>query len=99
MPPAIEPDYPEAHNYLGIALAQQGKLEQAEEHFKEALRPTPDQPLMHFNLGLLHQKQGRPEQAMEDFRRALQIDPGYSPAREMLEAMGGQPEDIEGSGE
>jgi Flp pilus assembly protein TadD len=29
------------HNNLGIALAQKGKLEDAEVHFKEALRIRP----------------------------------------------------------
>jgi len=38
----LDPGYAEVHNNLGIALARKGRLEDAEGHFKEALRLRPD---------------------------------------------------------
>jgi len=38
----LDPDYAEAHNNLGIALARKGKLEAAGVHFKETLRLNPN---------------------------------------------------------
>ena len=36
------PDYPEAHNYLGMALMMQGNREEAVRHFRQALWLKPD---------------------------------------------------------
>ncbi|MCP4693173.1 MAG: tetratricopeptide repeat protein, partial [Desulfobacterales bacterium] len=36
------PNYAEAHNNMGGALASRGKLEEAIHHFSEALRIKPD---------------------------------------------------------
>jgi len=36
-----KPDYAEAHNNLGVALAKQGRLKEAMSHFSEALRIKP----------------------------------------------------------
>jgi len=46
----LRPDYAEAHNNLGVALAQQGKREQAVVHFSQALRLKPDDEAVRNNL-------------------------------------------------
>ena len=46
----LRPDYPEAHNNLGILLARQGRLEAAIGHFRETLRIRPDNPEAQRNL-------------------------------------------------
>jgi tetratricopeptide (TPR) repeat protein len=38
----IKPDYPDAHNNLGNALAQMGSLADAIPHLEQALRINPD---------------------------------------------------------
>ena len=48
----IKPDFAEAQNSLGIALARQGKLKEAIVHFSEALRLKPDYAEARHNLGL-----------------------------------------------
>ena len=47
----IKPDYAEAHNNLGIALAQTGKIEDAIGQYEQALRIKPDYAEAHYNLG------------------------------------------------
>jgi len=37
-----KPDYPEAHNYLGSALYQQGRTGEAIREFQQALKLKPD---------------------------------------------------------
>jgi tetratricopeptide (TPR) repeat protein len=44
------PDDEKAHNNLGTLLAQQGRLDEAIEHFSEALRIKPDFVEAHRNL-------------------------------------------------
>ena len=39
---AIRPDWPEAHNNLGIALASQGRIAEALPHFERAVTLKPD---------------------------------------------------------
>jgi Flp pilus assembly protein TadD len=46
----IRPDYAEAHNNLGVALARQGRLEEAIARFGEALRLKPDYEEARTNL-------------------------------------------------
>ena len=46
----IKADYPEAHNNLGVALAQQDKLREAIAHFKKALQLKPDYAQARSNL-------------------------------------------------
>ena len=40
----LKPDYPEAHNNLGVTLKDQGKLDEAIAEYREALRLKPDTP-------------------------------------------------------
>jgi tetratricopeptide (TPR) repeat protein len=46
----LDPEIAQAHNNLGIILIQQGDVEQAIVHFKEALRIKPDFDLADANL-------------------------------------------------
>ena len=55
----IKPDYAEAHNNLGIALAQTGKIEEAIAHYEQALRIKPDYAEAHNNLGIALAQTGK----------------------------------------
>ena len=48
----IKPDYAEAHNNLGIALVQAGRMQEAIGHYEQALRIKPDYAEAHYNLGM-----------------------------------------------
>jgi Tfp pilus assembly protein PilF len=73
-----------AMNNLGLVLAKQGNLPEAESFFLAALRIREDFADAHNNLGSVRRAQGQSEAARESFRRALAIDPTHRLARENL---------------
>jgi tetratricopeptide (TPR) repeat protein len=75
---------PLIHNNLGLALAAQGKLDQAMAHYAEALRLEPDFAMAHNNLGIALAAQGKLDQAMAHFAKALRLQPDYAEAHNNL---------------
>ena len=67
----IKPDFAEAHNALGDALVQLGKLDAAVTSYGRALALRPDIAEVHYNLGGALRKQGRLEEAEAAYRRAI----------------------------
>lgn len=59
---------------LGVALAGEGKTDEAAVAYGEALLRKPDQHYAAVNLGLLREGQGRDEDALEIWRRSIQSD-------------------------
>ena len=47
----IKPDYAEAHDNLGMALAGRGQVDEAIAHYQKALEIKPDYVEAHNNLG------------------------------------------------
>jgi Flp pilus assembly protein TadD len=60
----LKPDDAEAQNNLGIALAQQGRLDEAAACFQQAVRLKPDYPDAHNNLGNILEKQDKLDEAL-----------------------------------
>ena len=58
----INPNYADAHNNLGILLAESGRYAEAEKEFRRSIeiKPAPD---AYYNLGLLLAKLGRYDEA------------------------------------
>jgi Flp pilus assembly protein TadD len=81
---AKHPESPRAHNKLGVALAAEGRLGEATEHYREALRLDPGRPRIHNNLGLALQEQGRTDEATAHFQAALRVDPTDATAHNNL---------------
>lgn len=73
---SLKPDFVDAHNGLGMALAVRGRNDQAIAHFERALVLKPDYPLVHNNLGSALAMQGQMDQAIVHFERALALKPG-----------------------
>ena len=69
-----------AHNYLGSALAEHEKLNEAIAHFERALQLKPDSVLACANLGKALTQQGKLDAAIAHFERALQLKPDYAEA-------------------
>ena len=67
-----------AHNNYGALLLDQGNLETAEPHFKEALRLKADNAESFNNLGLLLQKKGDFEKAIPYYQKAIHLQPGVA---------------------
>ncbi len=64
-----------AHFNLAFTLAEQGRLEDAAEHYQQALRLQPDYIQARNNLGSLLVRQGRVQEAIEHFQQVLRIQP------------------------
>jgi Flp pilus assembly protein TadD len=67
-----------AHNNLGVALAEQGRLEEAIGHYNEALRIKPGEAEVHNNLGNALVARGNFEEAIGHYYEALRIQPNYA---------------------
>jgi tetratricopeptide (TPR) repeat protein len=69
-----------AHFNLGIALHDQGKLQEAIAEYHEAIRLKADHALAHINLGGALHDQGKTEEAIAAYRAAVRLKPDYSVA-------------------
>ena len=69
---------------MGLALAAQGKMDQALAHYAEALRLNPDLADTHNNLGMALAAQGKMDQAMAQYAEALRLKPGLARAHNNL---------------
>ncbi|MBI4004072.1 MAG: tetratricopeptide repeat protein [Candidatus Omnitrophica bacterium] len=78
------PQNARAHNYLGAALADQGRFEEAIVHYQEAIRLKPGHAFAHNNLGLVLFQLGRVPEALAHYDAALRINPGYAEAHNNL---------------
>ena len=72
---AIDPRNFLAHTNLGQALEAQGKLDEAAEHYVEALRLRGHLAPVRASLGKLRLAQGRFDEAAAELERALLYDP------------------------
>jgi tetratricopeptide (TPR) repeat protein len=78
------PNNPRAHNGLGLALMQTGKVREAIGQYEQALRLKPDSAEAHNNLGIALEQAGRAQEATEQYEQALRINPDYPDARNNL---------------
>ena len=62
-----------------------GRLEEAAQHYREALAIRPKFAIGHNNLGLALQRLGRLEEAATHYRRALELRPDLTVAAQRLQ--------------
>ena len=74
----LKPDDEEIYFNLAVTFTRQGKINEALNHYGEALRLLPDYPEAHNNLGNLLVKLKRPKEAEPHFAQAIQINPDNS---------------------
>ena len=67
------------HMGLGLALSQAGKIPEAIQEYKAALRIAPNAGEAHLNLGYIYFNQGRYEEAIAHFRQAIRVSPLLAP--------------------
>jgi protein O-mannosyl-transferase len=88
-----------AHNNLANILRQEGQVDEAIVHVREALAICPENAELHCNLGELLLLAGKLDEAIAHFQQALTIQPGYWSVRLNLGAIllqrGHVPEAIE----
>jgi tetratricopeptide (TPR) repeat protein len=80
----LKPDYAEARNNLGAALAAQGKIDDAVKHYERAIAVKPDYAEAHNNLGAALAARGRVDDAVAHYERAIAIKPDYADAHNNL---------------
>ena len=68
-----------AHNNLGRAYFEQGRLDEAIAELKEAMSLDVENPLPHFNLGLISREQGLTDEAVAEFEACLALIPPDDP--------------------
>lgn len=71
----LRPDFPEAHNNLGVAFRKKGDLEKALESFSRALELRGDYSEARSNRGWVYAEQGKWREARTDFEQALKVNP------------------------
>jgi Tfp pilus assembly protein PilF len=93
---ALDPDYGNPYNDIGVYLMELGRPDEAVPWFEKAIAAKRYccYQFAHFNLGHVRLKQGNYHAAKRSFEEALRHDPDYLPARmalEYLEAEIGKP--------
>jgi Tfp pilus assembly protein PilF len=71
----LKPDWPEAHNNLGVAWKKKGEPEKAAASFNRALALRPEYGEAWSNLGWIHAEEKKWREARADFERALRFNP------------------------
>jgi tetratricopeptide (TPR) repeat protein len=66
-----------AHNNLGNAIAELGRIEEAIDHFTEAVNIRPNFSKAHNNLGNALSRQGKNQEAIRHFYKALEVEPNF----------------------
>ncbi len=73
-----------AHYNLGVALADQGRLDAAIQQYRAAVQAKPDYAEAHYNLGLILANRGQVDEAMEHYQAAADVAPDFSEAHNKL---------------
>jgi superkiller protein 3 len=81
---SIRPDSAAAHNNLGIALTDQGKLDEAIAEYRKAIELDPKYASPHSNLGEALRRQGKLVEAVAEDRKAIALDPKHAGAHNNL---------------
>ena len=80
----LRPDSAVVHNSLGVILAQQKKLDEAQARFEQAVALRPDLAEPYNNLGNVLRERGQLEQAATRYRHAIALRPDYAEAHNNL---------------
>ncbi|MBM3253472.1 MAG: tetratricopeptide repeat protein [Candidatus Omnitrophica bacterium] len=67
----------EARN-KGYAAQTQGKFDQAQECYQQAIKLDPKYPTPHNDLGIIYEERGLLEKAAEEYKKAIELDPNYA---------------------
>lgn len=88
---ALDPNYPTPLNDMGVILEEQGRLEDAEQAYRQALNLNPSYLEAHANLAMLYERMGKKEQAIFHWLKRYQLgdarDPWTARAEERLVAL------------
>jgi tetratricopeptide (TPR) repeat protein len=80
----LDPDSPDAHFMLGVALGKLGRPEQGRIHLERAVELAPDASPAWQTLGVYWRRRGHLPKAREHLERAVETDPCNQRARALL---------------
>lgn len=80
----LDPDSPEAHYGLSVALPRQNKVEEGIEHALYAVGLRHEFPEAHFQLGAVLSRRGWYDRAIQAFEISLRMRPGFVLAHRYL---------------
>jgi protein O-mannosyl-transferase len=69
-----------AYNYLGKAIEDQGRTDEALAHYQQSIRLRPTYAEGNYNVGTILMRKGQLAQAMRHFETALKTKPSYPDA-------------------
>ena len=92
----LEADHADAHLNLGRLLHEDGRVREAESHYRSATDADPESGRAFYNLGVALDDQGLGSGAIEAYEVALRLDPDLAVAHfnlsRLFEAEGRQPD-------
>ena len=93
---AIDPDYGNPYNDIGVYLIDLGRPEKAISWLEKAISAKRYccYQFPHFNLGQVQLMNGELKEAKRSFERALSYDPNYLPAHQGLAFIRSQGEEL-----
>ena len=71
----VNPYYADAHNNLGSALIDQGRLDEALSEIEKAVKIRRNFALAHYNMAVIYFKKGQLSEAYNKLLEAYQLDP------------------------
>jgi tetratricopeptide (TPR) repeat protein len=77
---AVDPDYGDLYNVLGISFLALGRYDEALDAHQRYVQLAPNEPNAHDSLGMSFQQSGRFETAIAEYNQALALDPEFEPA-------------------
>jgi tetratricopeptide (TPR) repeat protein len=78
------PDCWMAHYNFGILLGEEGHIDQAIDHYRDAIALRPAYAEAHYNLGRLLVQRGRLDDAIANYEKAVEVNPGDPEAQNNL---------------
>jgi tetratricopeptide (TPR) repeat protein len=81
---AIDPEFAEAYNDLGVRYAGLARFQEAETQFRRTIELMPGSPIGYSNWAWVLLKLGNREEAEWSLRRALQLAPSDITANQLL---------------
>ena len=81
---ALKPDYPDLHNFLGIAYGNTGMVDDAVHEFEIALKINPYYLKARLNLALLYYENNRFGEAQAQLDEVLAVQPNNQLANNLL---------------
>ncbi len=77
---AVDPEYGDLYNVLGICFLGLGRYDEAIAAHQRYVQLAPNEPNAHDSLGMSFQQSGNYERAVAEYNAALAMDPEFEPA-------------------